>query len=135
MHKRNTRGSSGQQTLLHSWNEAESVGRKAARTEAILCNMLVEHNLPFLLMDHLPGVICHAFPDSKIVHVSEVNCARTKATSVVKHAIGPAVYKDMVVSVKASPAFSLMMDESTDRGDVKRVGILIRFYDESSFCI
>ena len=26
-----------------------------------------------------------------------------------------------------------MMDESTDRGDVKRVGILIRFYDESSF--
>ena len=61
VHKCNTRGSSGQQTLLHSWNEAESVGRKAARAEAILCNMLVEHNLPFLLMDHLPGVICHAF--------------------------------------------------------------------------
>ena len=131
MHKRNTCGSSGQQTLLHSWNEAESVGRKAARAEAILCNMLVEHNLPFLLMDHLPGVICHAFLDSKIA--SEVKCARTKATSVVKHAIGPAVHKDMVASVKASPAFSLMMDESTDRGDVMQVGILIRFYDESSF--
>ena len=131
MHKRNTRCSSGQQTLLHSWNEAESVGRKAARAEAILCNMLVEHNLPFLLMDHLPGVICHAFPDSKIA--SEVKCARTKATSVVKHTIGPAVHKDMVASVKASPAFSLMMDESTDRGDVKRVVILICFYDESSF--
>ena len=26
-----------------------------------------------------------------------------------------------------------MMDESTDRGDVKRIGILILFYDESSF--
>ena len=39
----------------------------------------------------------------------------------------------MVASVKASPAFSLMMNESTNRGDVKRVGILIRFYDESSF--
>ena len=61
MHKCNTRGSSGQQTLLHSWNKAESVGRKAARAEAILCNMLVENNLPFHLMDHLPGVICHDF--------------------------------------------------------------------------
>ena len=27
-----------------------------------------------------------------------------KATSVVKHAIGPAVHKDMVASVKASPS-------------------------------
>ena len=84
-------------------------------------------------MDHLPGVICHAFQGSKIA--SEVKCSRTKATSVVKHAIGPAVHKDMVASVKASPAFSLTMDESTDRGDVKRVGILISFYDESSFRI
>ena len=74
---------------------------------------------------------CHAFPDSKIA--SEVKCARTKATSVVKHSIGPAVHKDKVACAKASPVFSLMMDESTDRGDVKRVGILIRFYDESSF--
>ena len=131
MHKRNTRDNSGQQTLLCSCNETESVGRKATRAEAILCNMFVEHNLPFLLMDYLPGVICHAFPDSKIA--SEVKCARTKATSVVKHAIGLAVHKYLVSSVKASPAFSLMMDESTDRGDVKRVGILIRFYDESSF--
>ena len=39
----------------------------------------------------------------------------------------------MIANVKASPAYSLMMDESTDRGDVKRVGMLIR-YDESSFC-
>ena len=130
VHKRNTRGSIGQQSLLHTWNEAESVGKKAARAEAILCNMLVEHNLPFLLMDHLPGVIFHAFPDRKIA--KEVKCATTKATSVVKHAIGPAVHKSMVESVMSSPAFSLMMDESTDRGDVKRVGMLIRYYDESS---
>ena len=44
-----------------------------------------------------------------------LKCARTKATSVVKHAIGPAVHKDVVASVKASPAFSLMMDESTEK--------------------
>ena len=95
------------------WNEAENLGRTAARAEAILSNMLVEHNLPYLLMDHLPDVICHAFLDSKVAR--EVKCARTKATSVVKRATGPAVHKNMVASVKSSPAFSLMIDESTDR--------------------
>ena len=30
------------------------MARKAAKAEAILSNMLVEHNIPFLLMDHLP---------------------------------------------------------------------------------
>ena len=37
-----------------------------ARAEAILANMLVEHNLPFLSMDHLPGISHDASPDSKI---------------------------------------------------------------------
>ena len=56
----------GQQTLVSTWSASESTSSKAARAEAILCNTLVEHNLPFLLMNHLPGVIVHAFPDSKI---------------------------------------------------------------------
>ena len=130
VHKRNARGSAGQKSLLSTWNETESVSRKAARAEAILCNMLVEHNIPFLLMDHLPAVISHAFPDSKIAR--EIRCARTKATSVVKHALGPAAHRSMIEEVKSSPAFSIMMDESTDRSDVKRVGMLIRYYSESS---
>lgn len=91
------------------WNEAESVENKAAIAEAILCNMLIQHNLPFLLMDHSPGVVCHAYPDSKIA--KEVKCARTKATDVVKHAIRPAVHKCMASGVKSSQGFSLMMDK------------------------
>ena len=120
----------GQQSLVSTWSASESTSSKAARAEAVLCNMLVEHNLPFLLMDHLPGVIVHAFPDCKIA--KEVKCARTKSTAVVKHAIAPAVHKAMIADVLVSPAFSLMMDESTDRGDQKREGSLIRYYDESS---
>ena len=97
---------------MSTWSASESTSTKAARAEAILCNMLVEHNLPFLLMDHLPGVIVHAFPDSKVA--KEVKCARTKSTAIVKHALAPAVHKAMITNVLASPAFSLMMDESTD---------------------
>ena len=81
----------GQQTLTKAWSKELTVSMQAARAEAVLCNMLVEHNLPFLLMDHLPGVLSHAFSDSKIA--KEVKCAGTKSTAVVKHAIAPAVHK------------------------------------------
>ena len=143
----------GQQTLTKAWSKEVTVSMQAARAEAILCNMLVEHNLPFLLMDHLPGVLSHAFPDSKIFllmdHLpgvlshafpdskitKEVMCARTKSTAVVKHGIAPAVHKIMISMVNILPAFSLLMDESTDRGVVKREGTLIRYCDESTLHI
>ena len=91
---------------------------QAARAEAVLCKMLVVHNLSFLLMNHLPGLLRHVFPDSNIA--KEVKCARTKSTAVVKHAIAPSSRKTMISKVHLSPAFSLLMDESTDRGVVKR---------------
>ena len=62
--------------------------------------------LESIIFYHLPAVISHAYPGS----------ARTNAMSIVKHALGPATHKSMVAEVKSSPAFSLMMDESTDRG-------------------
>ena len=132
-HLRLAKSDVGQQTLTKAWNKELTVSMQAARAEAILCNMLVEHNLPFLLMDHLPGLLSHAFPDSKIA--KEVKCARTKSTAVVKHAIAPAIHNTMISMVNLLPAFSLLMDESTDRGVVKREGTLIRYYDESTLHI
>ena len=122
VHRKRARSCEGQKNLHSTWSETETIARRAARAEAILSHMLVEHNIPFLLMDHLPAVISHAFPDSKIAR--EVKCARTKTTCIVKHALGPAAHENMTVGVMTSPAFSLLMDESTDRGDVKRVGLL-----------
>ena len=74
--------------------------------------MLVEHNLPFLVMDHLPAFLSHAFPDSI---AKEVKCARTKSTAVVKSAIAPAAHK-MIYKASFSSAFSVLIDECTDRG-------------------
>ena len=111
-HLRLAKSDIGQQTLTKAWNKELMVSMQAARAEAVLCNMLVEHNLPFLLMDYLPGLLSHAFPDSKIA----------KSTAVVKHAIAPATHKSMISMVNLSPAFSLLMDESTDRGVMKREG-------------
>lgn len=132
-HKKMSKAREGQRSLHRVLANQRSTAAKSARAEAILANMLVEHNLPFLLMDHLPGVIRHAFPDSKIA--KDIKSARTKTTAVVKHALAPASHASMVSGVLASPAYSLLMDESTDRGDKKRVGMLIRYYDQSSFRI
>ena len=129
-HIRLVKSDVGQQTLAMTWSKSLTVSMQAARAEAVLCNMVVEHNLPFMLMDHLPGLLSHAFPDSKIA--KEVKCARTKSTAVVKNAIAPASRKMMLSKVNLSLAFSLLMDESTDRGVKKREGTLIRYYDECS---
>ena len=103
----------GQKNLHSTWSETKTMARKAARAEAIRsCILVGEHNIPFLLMDHLPAVISHAFPD-------RTKTARTKTTCIVKHALGP-----------AAQAFYLLTDESTDRGDVKRVGLLVHYYVE-----
>lgn len=83
-----------QKSLQSAFANSRGTAAKSARAEVILANMLVEHNLPFLLMDHLPGVICHAFPDS--------TRTRTKTTAIVKHALAPASHAMMVSGVLAS---------------------------------
>ena len=61
VHKKRVRSGAGQKCLLSTWSSTETMARKATRAEAILSNMLVEHNIPFLLMDHLPAVISMPF--------------------------------------------------------------------------
>ena len=56
----------GQQTLPKAWSKELTVAMQTARAEAVLCNILVERNLPFLLMVHLPGVLSHAFLIAKL---------------------------------------------------------------------
>ena len=72
-HNCHLKAGEGQLTLRSTWSKTTAITTQAARAEAILCNMLVEHNLLFLLMDHLPSLLVHAFPDSKIA--KEVKCA------------------------------------------------------------
>ena len=55
----------------------------------------------------------------------KVRCARTKSTAVIKNALAVAAHNIMIAKVKNSPEFSLLMDESTDRGVQKLEGTLI----------
>ena len=55
---------------MSTWSASESTSSKAARAEAILCNTIVDHNISFLLMDHLPKVKdCRLYEPSKVLLV------------------------------------------------------------------
>lgn len=52
--------------------------QEVKKAELKICVFLHEHNLPFLLADHLPKFIKSICPDSDIA--KNINCSRTKAT-------------------------------------------------------
>ena len=58
------------------------VGDKAhTRAEALMCEFLIEHNLPLAVSDHLTALIKAAVPDSQI---AKITCGRTKTSYIVK---------------------------------------------------
>lgn len=69
---------------------SSSFEKQVAASELKLCAFVAEHNLPIAIMDHLPGLVANAAPDSKIA--SSVKCARTKATSLFKELMGPSYF-------------------------------------------
>ena len=98
------------------------------RAETLFSNFIAEHNLPFLIADHLNKLCKKMFPDSKIAQ--KFSCGRTKASQIVKRAIAPCINK-RVVEICQSQPFSLSIDESNDKNAEKNLVILLRVYDQA----
>jgi hypothetical protein len=62
--------------------------------ELLLALLMAERHLPFLLADHLKGVLPRLFPDSNIA--ADWRLGRTKGTYLITHVLGPEV-KSLVV--------------------------------------
>ncbi|CAI9719172.1 Hypothetical predicted protein [Octopus vulgaris] len=76
-----------------------------------LCSFIAEHNLPVRLMNHLPGLIQNACPDSQIA--KDIKRARTKAFQIYKNILGPYYFENFIKYLKEYK-FSLIVDETTD---------------------
>lgn len=103
-----------------------SFEKQVAASELKLCAFIAEYNLPIAIMDHLPGLVANAAPDSKIA--SSVKCARTKATPRFKQLMGPSYFDDIIFHLKRI-MFSMIIDESTDLSTTKHLVLTGRFYD------
>ena len=92
-----------------------------------MTNLLVQHNVPLAVADHLSPLFRDIFPDSKIA--KGYAAARTKTTCILNGSIAP-YFKATLVDVMKSRPFSIAIDGSNDSGLEKINPLTVRFFDE-----
>jgi len=97
---------------------------KVKKAELIMTAILVEHNIPFRVMDHFSDIVGKCFHNSEIA--KEFACKRTKAAALTYNALQPAIY-DEISGVTSSPGCSIVIDESTDIASKKVLAIVIKY--------
>ena len=105
----------------------DTTSKQVKRAEIKVASFLVEHNLPFNLMDHLSDLVTDVFPDSKIA--SRFKCKHTKARSVVKHVLADPC-REEVIKTLTDTKFSMIIDESTDISAKKQLAVVVRYFCE-----
>jgi hypothetical protein len=92
--------------------------------EIKLSLFFAEHNVATHVVDHLIPLVKSAFPDSKISQSMQLG--RTKCTEIIKNVIGQQEINELVTYLRVNQ-FSVLVDESTDIGDIKSMCVLVRF--------
>lgn len=91
--------------------------------ELRIAAFIAEHNLPIVLADHVPQLIQSICPDSKIA--KSISCGKTKCTGIIKNVLGNHKFNEVINLLKVQK-FSLLVDESTDKGATKHLALVVR---------
>ncbi|XP_037805542.1 uncharacterized protein LOC119599717 [Lucilia sericata] len=83
-------------------------------------------------VDHLTLLQKKTFCDSAIA--KDLQMGRTKCTKIIENVLCPYFKKELIADI-GDIVFSLLIDESTDVSVKKQLGIVVRYYSESSRCI
>ena len=97
------------------------------RAEVKVTNLLVQHNVPLAVADHLSPLFRDIFPDSKIA--KGYAAGRTKTTCILNGSIAP-YFKATLVDVMKSHPFSIAINGSKDSGLERMNPLTVRFFDE-----
>jgi hypothetical protein len=127
-HKDSTKVVNSSQNVASMFSKVSVEEDSVARAEALFAFFIAEHNIPFLVADHFSDLVKVMFPDSSIA--KKFRSKRTKTTHIVNQALGP-YFDNKVTALCKNEKFSIMIDESNDKGDDKMLTILIRVYDET----
>ncbi|KAJ8914868.1 hypothetical protein NQ315_014881 [Exocentrus adspersus] len=140
-HEKNTRHNQLKRQIVNTKNVASLLQKNSEKdrllnsvTEAeykLIMGLIVEHNSPMLLMDHLPKLLASSAPDSKIIN--NIKCARSKTTQMI-HMLKAEAESVLVEQLKVTK-FSIIIDETTDISSKKCLAILVRFVDNNSCVI
>lgn len=105
-----------------------SIDSSVAEAELKLCAFIAEHDISFLVIDHLTDLLKECSPDSKIA--GEIKLKKTKCTAIIKNVIADSHKQELADKIK-SEKFSVLVDESTDISTIKTMCILVTFYDKN----
>lgn len=94
-----------------------------------MANLLVQHNIPIAVADHLGPMMKDVFPDSAIA--KGYASARTKTTCIINGCLGPH-FKTLLVEAMKSGPFSIAIDGSNDSGLEKMNPLTVRLVDSGS---
>lgn len=114
----------GQQSLTSMFKTGSNLDEAVKKAELHMAAFVSEHNLSFNVMEHLPSLIKTICPDSEIA--KKIQCSRTKCSALIKNVIGKHNEKN-IYDILKSTKFSLIIDESTDRGCTKHLAVVARF--------
>ena len=84
-HKRCEKQAKSQPSVSHLVNSSEPKDA-VNRAEAIMSNLLIQHNVPLATSDHLGPLFRSAFPDSDIA--KQYSCGRTKTGAIINKVMG-----------------------------------------------
>ncbi|XP_037786399.1 uncharacterized protein LOC119582249 [Penaeus monodon] len=124
-HKTNVSSAAKQPTLLSmSFARGHSpLDKEVKKGEIKLAAFVAEYNLPMSIMTHLTQLIKSVCSDSEIAKY--IACSRNKTTAILKKVIGEASKEELVSNLKTQK-FSIIVDESTDKGCTKHLCLLAR---------
>lgn len=98
------------------------------KSEIMVVAALVEHNVPFFVIDHLNGVLRKSFHDSEIV--KNVHAEEQKSSAIAYNVPGEDFGGKLMYEMnEGSSFFSIIIDESTDVSTKK---VRPKFYSNRS---
>lgn len=105
----------------HSGNDA------VKEKELQLAAFISEHNLSFIVMDHLSNLLPKLCSDSKIA--ADVKCKQTKTKSIITNALAPHFHLELVSKLKGEH-ISVIMDKTTGISMKKELALVTRQYSK-----
>ncbi|XP_050717436.1 uncharacterized protein LOC126999147 [Eriocheir sinensis] len=108
---------------MPSVSSKQIMGKQVKEGEVRLASFICEHDIPIRVVEHMPQLLQTICPDSQIA--KQIKCGRTKLTSLINNVTGRESSKQLITHLQSSK-FSLIVDESTDKGCIKHLCMVAR---------